>query len=338
MSDNNRYNDKIEYIKRRLGKIVLAGILFLVVAVALFAGVSSYEKKHDEFQGDSHEDIGGEKIIQYEGRDYVFNRNVETFLIMGLDCFGKAIEGDSYNNDKQADLIVLFVFDRENQSYSAIHINRDTMTEVNILGVTGQKVGVIEQQIALSHTYGNGGIDSCRNVSVAVSRMMLGLPIDSYASITMDGIMELNDLVGGVTLTVNGDFSGFDDTLIDGEVTTLWGMHALNYVRSRQDGTNETRMVRQRQYMEALCQRSKEAASENEKLALDAISAMSDYTVTNCDVAEMSDFFDKLSTYEFRGVRTIKGNIELGKKYMEFKYDPEALKALIVELCCVPKK
>mgnify|MGYP000585160404 FL=1 len=68
----------------------------------------------------------------------------------------------------------------------------------------------------------------------------------------MDAVPILNDLLGGVEVTVLDDFSGIDDTLIKGETVTLHGDHALTYVRERyglEDSSNSTRMVRQRQYM-----------------------------------------------------------------------------------------
>lgn len=319
-------------------KVMLVAVIFLLIAGLLFGGAYWYDTTHDEYHGDVQDDIGGYKTFEYNGQTYILNQNVETFLLIGLDSFGTAEQTDSYNNDKQADLLVLFVFDRENEKCQAIQINRDTMTEVQILGVTGQKIGAVNQQIALSHTYGDGGIDSCRNVAVAVSKMMHGLPIDNYASITMDGIKIINDMVGGVTLTVNGDFSGFDDELVDGAEITLLGDHALNYVRYRRDGTNETRMARQRQYMDALCQQSREVADSDDGFISEAVSTLASYTVTNCDVSDVSDFFDKIMTYEFSGVESVAGHAELGEQYVEFKYDPEALKALLTESCFVPQK
>ena len=199
------------------------------------------------------------------------------------------------------------------------------MTEVPVLGVTGQKVGTTVQQIALSHTYGNGGIDSCRNVAGAVSQLMHGLQINDYISLTMDGIVMLNDLVGGVEVSVMGDFTEVDDTLIEGELTTLLGEHALTYVRTRHDGTNETRMARQRQYMNALYHKSMEYINNDEDVSADVIATLNEYAVTNCGVAEISDVLDMLSEYEFLGIRTIDGRSVIGDKYMEFNCDEEAL-------------
>lgn len=324
--------------RRNILRAVLVLAVLAVLVLGIILAVNLYERYNNGYDGEIQQNVGGEKIIEYNGQTYVFNKNVETFLLIGLDTFGKAEENDSYNNDKQADLLTLFVLDREKESCYAIHINRDTMAEVSILGVTGQKVGVANEQIALSHTYGNGGIDSCRNVANAVSNLMYGMPIDNYLSLTMDGIVALNDLVGGVTLTAIGDFAGVDGTIIEGEVLTLHGEHALNYVRNRSDGTNETRMARQRQYMDALYAQIMDYIEDNGEFSSDIVTTLGEYVVTNCDVSGIDDLFSKMSSYEFGGIKTIGGESVLGEKYMEFICDENALKELLIELCYLPKK
>ena len=324
--------------RRNILRAVLVFTVFAVLVLGIILAVNLYERYNNGYDGEIQQNVGGKKIIEYNGQTYVFNKNVETFLLIGLDTFGKAEENDSYNNDKQADLLTLFVLDRGNETCHAIHINRDTMAQVPILGVTGQKVGVANEQIALSHTYGNGGIDSCRNVANAVSNLMYGMPIDNYLSLTMDGIVALNDLVGGVTLTAIGDFAGVDGTIIEGEVLTLHGEHALNYVRNRSDGTNETRMARQRQYMDALYAQIMDYIEDNSEFSSDIATTLGEYVVTNCDVSGIGELFSKMSSYEFGGIKTIGGESVLGERYMEFICDENALKELLIELCYLPKK
>ena len=160
------------------------------------------------------------------------NEDVESFLILGLDKFEDAINNDSYNNDQRADFLMLLVFDNSEKKFTAVHLNRDTMVNMNVLGVAGQKIGTVNKQLALAHTYGNGRDVSCRNTADAVSELLNGVKVNHYLSITMDAVPILNDLLGGVEVTVLDDFSGIDDTLIKGETVTLHGDHALTYVLS----------------------------------------------------------------------------------------------------------
>ena len=119
---------------------------------------------------------------------------------------------------------------------------------------------------------------------------MYGITINRYISIAMDGIPVLNDLVGGVTVEVMDDFSGIDDTLIQGETVTLKGQQALTYVRERKrlsDPTNTHRMERQKQYLEALQKQMLKLSDASENFALSTLMELNDYLVSNCSVEQI---------------------------------------------------
>lgn len=332
MKDRRGYSFK----ESRQGALIAVVVLVVVIGIVLGA-VYLYDKFYGGYQGGTELDVDMSRKIEYNGQVYVINPKIETFLLIGLDTSVMAEENGSYNNDKQADVIVMFILDKENKTCHAIHVDPNTMTEVPVLGVTGQRVGTETRQIAFAHTYGRGGIESARNVAVAVSQL-LQTPVNNCISLTMDGLVALNDLVGGVTLTVDGDFSGVDDTLVGGEEVILLGEHAFNYLQSRNGGLGLTRMNRQRQYMQALYQEIMRKISVDDRFLLNAISGLGKHTVTSLDVTSATLLFEKLSSYEFTGIDTLDGEIVLGEEYIEFIYDEEALKALVVELCYIPQK
>lgn len=79
----------------------------------------------------------------------------------------------------------------------------------------------------------------------------MGESIDFYVAMNMDGISELNDLAGGVTVTLEDDFSSIDPAMTKGTTLTLHGNQAETFVRSRMtvgDGTNASRMECQSVY------------------------------------------------------------------------------------------
>ena len=51
----------------------------------------------------------------------------------------------------------------------------------------------------------------------------LGEFIDFYVAMNMDGISELNDLAGGVTVTLEDDFSSIDPAMTKGTTLPLHG-------------------------------------------------------------------------------------------------------------------
>lgn len=306
-------------------------VVFLLSAALLILNV--WEKNRGTFpSGNSN---GLDSTIEYDGKKYVLKDDIQTFLVLGLDKFDDAIQNDAYNNDQQADFVMLFVIDEANKTCTAVHINRDTMADMSILGVAGEKVGTINKQLALAHTYGNGREVSCRNTAEAVSNLLLNAKVDHYISVTMDAVPIYNDLVGGVELTVMDDFTGVDDTLIQGETVTLMGEQSLRYIRSRygmDDSTNNARMKRQQQYLEALYKKSVDCIEKDDGFIVDASLKMADYIVSDCSVERLQMIFEKIAGYEFNGIRALEGDTVMGEEHIEFYPDVDSLKKIVVDL------
>ena len=282
--------------------------------------------------------VDGREITYYNGTAYAKKEDLETVLLLGVDKFeGETPEG--YLNNQQADFLLLLVMDKQNETCTPIQLNRDTMTQIRILGVTGEPAGTTTGQLALAHTYGSGEEDSCENTALAVSNLLYGMEIDHYVSLTMDGVALLNDLVGGVTVEVLDDFSGIDDSLMQGEIVTLKGQQALTYVRSRggmEDSSNLHRMERQRQYLAALQQQLKAAVRQEDGFTLDALLQLNEYMVSDCTVDQLSDLGDSLAAYQVSDILTTPGDAQEGEEFMEFTVDEAALQQLVMEVFYEP--
>lgn len=282
--------------------------------------------------------VDDREITYYNGTAYAKREDLETVLLLGVDKFeGETPEG--YINNQQADFLLLLVMDKENETSTPIQLNRDTMTQIQILGVTGEPAGTFTGQLALAHTYGSGEEDSCENTVLAVENLLYGMGIDHYVSLTMDGVALLNDLVGGVTVEVLDDFSGIDDSLVQGETVTLQGQQALTYVRSRggmEDSSNLHRMERQRQYLAALQQQLKAAVQQEDGFTLDALLQLNEYMVSDCTVNQLSDLGDSLATYQVSDILTTPGDAQEGEEFMEFTVDEDALQQLVMDVFYEP--
>ncbi len=316
-------------------KYAAIALLAVFLISAAFFVMEIWERSQGIFPGvDPNDDT-----ITWQGKKYRENKDLETFLVLGLDKFDSEADQDSYNNNKQADFVLLFIFDSGNKKCTALHINRDTMVEMNVLGVAGNKVDTVTRQLALAHTYGNGRDVSCLNTADAVSKLLQGVQIDHYMSVTMDAVPQLNDLAGGVEVTVLDDFTGIDDTLKKGEAVTLTGQQALTYVRTRyglEDSSNSNRMVRQRQYLQALQQKVLRKMEADEEFVMNAALQLSEHMISDRSVNQLQQIADKYCTYEDGGVLELPGELKLGEEYMEFHPDREALLAMVVELFFVP--
>lgn len=313
---------------RTIALIVLVVVLF----TASFLLFKQWENKQGRFP--EKEDAVMD-VITHNGNEYKLNENIETVLVIGLDTFSEPVDDTAYNNDKLADFLMLLVFDNQNSTVNAIQINRDTMVDIGVLGVAGEKISTVNRQIAFSHTYGNGKEVSCRNTADSVSGLLMGVKINHYFSVTMDAVKEYNDLLGGVRLEVLDDFAGIDDTLKKGETVTLTGEQALTYVRTRyglEDSSNVRRMERQRQYLQALYGETKEHAETDKSFASTASSKLSKYMVSNCTVNQMQTIINKVVTYTTGDINKLEGESVKGEEYMEFHADEAAVKDLVVNL------
>ena len=285
----------------------------------------------------------GRQTARYNGQWYVMRENIETVLVIGLDTADNTDpdKHETFENDARADFLMLLIIDRNNETIRALHINRDTMADIPVLGVGGQVIGTTNAQLALAHTYGSGRMDSCINTATAVSVYLYDTPIDHYVSLDMAAIQIVNDAVGGVTLTVLDDFSGIDDSLVKGETVTLMGEHAMRYVRSRggmEDSTNEHRMIRQRQYLGALHKQTKDRISSDVGFALGLLLGVSEHLVSDCTIYELSDLLQISEQYEFSEIETIAGESIVGDRYMEFYADEDELQKQIIELFYEPEQ
>lgn len=317
--------------KRKLMRGLAVALLAVFLLTGAFLLLELWEKRQSIFPEQKTENT----VYEYNGVEYVKNEDVESFLILGLDKFEDAINNDSYNNDQRADFLMLLVFDNSEKKFTAVHLNRDTMVNMNVLGVAGQKIGTVNKQLALAHTYGNGRDVSCRNTADAVSELLNGVKVNHYLSITMDAVPILNDLLGGVEVTVLDDFSGIDDTLIKGETVTLHGDHALTYVRERyglEDSSNSTRMVRQRQYMTAVYDKAMLEIENDDNFVIEASSKLADYIVSDRSVNQLQEIAEKLSQYKFTEIETLEGESVVKDGLMEFRPDADSIDKIVFEL------
>lgn len=315
--------------------IIALLIVFLISSGLLF--LKKWESDRGRFT--ENNDIENSTIV-YNGADYTLNNSIETFLVIGLDKFEGTSVSDSYNNDQQADFLMLFVFDNNTQKCTAIHINRDTMAQVNILGVAGNKIDTVTKQIALAHTYGNGRDISCRNTAAAVSKLLMDMKIDHYISLTMDSVTAMNDLVGGVEVTVLDDFSGIDDVLVQGQTIILQGEHALHYVRSRyglENSSNRTRMERQQQYISAFFDKFQQCVESDDEFVVDASLKMADYIISDRSITHLQAIANKFNAYDFAGISNIAGESKLGEQFMEFYPNEDSIKETVIELFYEPE-
>ena len=326
-------------MKKQHMRVILILILIAACFAGLFCAIGLWESHQRQQavllrQDDTEARRLRQGWVEKDGIWYAPKSGLETTLVIGVDKMEPLEDSGSYNNDGQADFLLLLIFDQDEETTTILHINRDLMTEIPVLGVTGQEAGTITGQIALAHTYGSGLEDSCENTVKAVSMLLDEVEIDHYVGMSMGAVPLINDLAGGVTVTVLDDFSGIDDSLTKGETITLQGEQALHYVRIRaglEDSTNLNRMERQQQYLSALAKQIQSLGSDYAPPAAE-LEELSRYIISDCTVQELQEMARIFSRYAFTEMQDSAGEAKQGTEYIEYYADEAALEEQVLEL------
>lgn len=277
-----------------------------------------------------------EGVIAYDGKYYRMRDDQLRILVMGLDKKDRKEASSGFTNRMQADFLLLVVMDKNTKACDVLILNRDTMTTIRKLGFGGAVTGSYTGQLALAHTHGRGGKDSANNVIWSVSNLLGGVPIDHYMSLTMSSISRLNDLVGGVTVTILEDFTAEDPALVKGKEVTLTGKQAMIYVRGRRnvgDGTNMGRMERQKQYLYAFY---KQFMAKNDKLGVEFLSRLLMSVGTSfqsdLDFEGLNELRKILPDCKLNPFQYVAGEQVMGETFYEYYPDEQALQAQIISL------
>lgn len=328
--------------KKKTITFVLFFLFLLIVFFCVYIVLLLRNERVIGAGGSEHAGI----TLEYNGEKKKIRPYIHTVLITGTDNFAeedaaeeakKTISFDAPYNDTQADFIAFMVFDLKARTVTPIQLNRDTMCDVPYLSINGKVMGTNFQQLALSHNQGSGKEDSCRNVIRAVQKLLFGAPVDHYMSLSMDAVPVINDLIGGVTVTMDDDYISDDSNTVlrKGDTITLNGSDALNFVRMRRHDrvdVNEARMGRHRLYLDAFAIQARTASEEDPNLITDSFDKVAPYMVSDLDLGSYSDFLNRLSMFELKPVQQIQGVYHMGEQWAEFYPDEDCLWEIVKNL------
>ena len=330
--------------------VVILGMIFVLRLVGkghlskAIAGSASLDV------GETSEELSDNQII-FEGKKYQLNEDIISILVMGIDKETvNKVGGQSWTAEKgsylaggQADTLLLAIINPHNKKVSFLAINRNTIADVDVWDENGNYKGIFKEQIALAHGYGDGKEESCEHQVKAVSRLLYGIPINSYAAISMDAVPILNDDVGGVDVTVLDEivYPEYDMNLKVGDEVHLTGEKAYWYVRLRHEdefNSNELRLNRQKQYLTEFINKAKAASTKDIRVAIDLYKDMADYMVTDIDLSAFTYMTTEYLNYDLdlENIYFLQGETFEGQDYEEFYANSESTQKLIVDLYYEP--
>lgn len=312
-----RRKEKIKAVLWVVGFAVMIGLIYFV----LQKGEQTFgiaKDTEDQVQMETSDELKKLlwKSIKFGKKKYQYSSDYETYLFLGTDGSGHESANREEYVGNMADFLMLAVINRKEQTYALLQLNRDTMTEIDLIGKDGEGMATANMQLCTAHWYGGTEKESSENTVNAVSKLLGGLTIDGYYTLNMENISRLNHAAGGVTVTIKNDLTSLDPSMKQGETITLTDEQAYRFVRGRmgvEDGENTSRMERQKQYLEAFLTKIKENMQEDPQTALDVYDEMADVSVTNISGGTITDILTEMHTAENRGIFQIEGESRTGE-------------------------
>ncbi|MBQ7240617.1 MAG: LCP family protein [Bacilli bacterium] len=224
-----------------------------------------------------------------------------TMLLIGVDSEKSTL---NFNSGFNSDTLMLVTFNPKTLSATVFSIPRDTYVPICNKGISSK--------INSASAYGGACV-------VKTVENLTGIPIDFYSMINFQGVVDLVDALGGVTVEVqepdfkkpyNGQVCeqnskrqfGNQIICMNPGLQTLNGEQALAYSRCRHlyNLSDFARIQHQQDVVEAMANQMKSMKSVNDFYAV--LEAISNNMVTNMSTAQL------LSLYNVFKVAVIDGN------------------------------
>lgn len=311
----------------------------VIVAVVLvsFVWLVFYTKNFIEERTQSHDVVSAvDEYLKFNkvsvnGIDCVPKEGLKTILIVGLDTDGKIVSSTSYNNEYDADFLMLAVFDNNNMLCKFVEINRDTIVPVRRLDIFGQVVDKQPMQLCLSYSFGDGLGQSAMNTKTAVSDLFYGLNIDYYVVLSRDAIRQAVDFLGGVEVVMDNDYTDVDESYERGSSHLLDSKQALEFISARWgtiSGTNTYRMQRQMCFIDNIVSALQGSDCDFSGL----YNSIVDYSLTDIDFTVFSRIMTYLDEYAVSPVVTPTGHSEVRYGHNEFYVDEQSVEDIVLNV------
>ena len=333
--------------------------LLLVAAAAAFWHYWSASQKIQGNMFQNHDSTAIEQIHQQEtakqpatlgsnadwvdenGNQYYYRHDLVTVLLIGVDYMGDKSNWDKGTdfNGGNADVLALAVLDPKTNGLTLVYIPRDTMADVVMLDDKGNFRENIHTNISAAHSYGDGGAISCELTEDAVSNLLYGIPIKRYVALDYDGISTINELLGGVQITFDKDYTNLDKAFTAGSTLVLSDQQMKTFITSRDESELNSaynRGERQMLLIRAIFNQCKTSFQKDITLPVKFYMGSQDYVTTDLSTTEMTylarQFFAaKLGA---NSVVTLQGTMTHGKKYAEYDLDKDWLHDFVVRTFC----
>ncbi|MGX7030420.1 LCP family glycopolymer transferase [Vagococcus zengguangii] len=238
MSRSSRHNQPTKKAKKsssfgkKLLKTILAILLLLILALGGMAAKVYFDAKNTA--SDIHKPIDRDVSELRDKPAQTKKGDPISILLLGIDTgdLGRVEQGRS-------DTMMIATLNPNTKKSTLVSIPRDTYTEI-IGHDTVDK---------LNHAYAFGGPE----MSMLSVENLLQIPVDHYVAVDMGGLKEVVDIVGGIDVDNDIEFTQDNYSFPIG-VNHMNGEQTLSYIRMRYDDPEGDygRQKRQRKVVSAI--------------------------------------------------------------------------------------
>ena len=218
---------KEEKSKKRRPGWGCAGIVILIIIVAIGLLIWKVYSDVRETTDVIHTPVNYEQVREPQG--VLDEKESFSILLLGIDTgeYGRTEQGRS-------DTMMMVTVNAKDNRSTIFSIPRDTYVEIPAYGMD-----------KINHAYAFGGA----SLSIDTVQNLFQVPVDYYVSVNMQGLEDIINVLGGITVTPTVSFSQDGYTFVEGQPITVDGEGALAYARNRYDDPSGDygRQARQRQ-------------------------------------------------------------------------------------------
>lgn len=279
--------------------------------------------------------INEESTLEYRGVQYQPRKNLTSILLIGVRKIEEADAPDkTFHSEQQADFLSLLVFDDQDDTIKRIDIDRNIMTEITMLGSQGKPNATRNAPISAVYGFGSDEEHAAILTVKAVSNLLQGLEIKDYVTFSMNSIAAINDLVGGVEVTIEEDLTDIDPVFVNGEQVILQGVQADRLIHARKNENDDAelqRMQRLNAFFSSLTGAVLQKMQANPAFAYHMLNSLKPYMTSSLRISELvyiiykSRGYTRSESFTITGER--KANASNNREY--YPDDDSIMKALI---------
>lgn len=278
-------------------------------------------------------------VLLSDNTTYTYRDSLFTLLVVGVGTSAQR-ELENYSvGSGAADTLLLAVLDLDVPSLSLLSIPRDTITDISLCGIDGVPYLTMQDHLVMQYAYGGETAAQCtENTANAVSSTLYDVSIDAWISLDMDVLVDLVDALEGVPIEVPDEetycaFTGYTP----GQWVMLDGEAALQFVQYRDTtafASSETRIERQKTFLNALLDRLKRVAKQEPWRLVgiyDTVASQMTMNLTFPELVALAILCANISVDEVP-MYTLPGEVQSGTFYEEYYINDDAARQLLLQM------